>query len=104
MKAIPFMVVGALFLLKLVANTMAPIALLRRPRGPKGHAPGVSLMPYVEVMLLGLLVGLAIVGWAPIRAWATMLGGVAAIVVSYLLLFVVVAVLAGLRHLDEPRR
>lgn len=104
MKAVPVMLVGALFLLKLVANAMAPVSLLGRPRGPKGEEPGVSLMPYVEVMLLVLLLGLASASWAPIGAVTTALGGALAILASYLLMFVVAALLAGLSHLFGRRR
>lgn len=101
---IPFMLVGAMFLLKLVANTMAPVSLFRRPLGPKGEEPGVSLMPYVEVILLILLVGLASAGWAPVGAFTTALGGGAAILASYVVMLAVAAVLARLRHRFERRR
>lgn len=104
MKIVPFMLVGALFLLKLVANAMAPVSLLRRPLGPNGEEPGVSLMPYVEVILLMLLIGLASSGWAPVGAVTTALGGAGAILASYLLMFVVAAVLARLSHRFQRRR
>lgn len=98
------MLVRALFLFKLLANAMAPLALLRRPRGPNGEEPGVSLMPYVEVVLLVLLLGLAIVGWAPVGPTTTALSGVAAMLGSYLLMFFVSAVLARFGHLFGRRR
>jgi hypothetical protein len=104
MKTVPFLIVGALFLLKLVANALAPVSLFRRPLGPKGEEPGVSLMPYVEVMLLVLLLGLASVGWAPIGAITTVSGGVVAILTSYLLMFIVAVVLASLNQLLGRRR
>ncbi len=104
MKTIPFALLAALLLLKLLANAMAPVALLSRPRGPKGEEPGVSLMPYVEVILLVVLIGLASAGWAPVGAVITTLSGVAAILGSYLLMFLVAAVLAGLSRLFGRRR
>jgi hypothetical protein len=94
MKAIPFFVVGSLFALKLLSNAMIPATLARLPRGPKGEKPGVSLMPYVEAVLLVVLLALSALGLAPYRFTTTLLAGIAAIVLSYVLLYVVAMTMA----------
>ena len=101
MKAIPFLLVGCLFLLKLVTNALAPISLARRPLGPKGEEPGVSLMPYVEVLLLVVLVVLSVLGLAPYGFLTTLMVGIAAIAASYVLMVIVAAVV---RAFDAFRR
>ena len=89
MKAIPFYFVGALFAFKLLANVLVPVSLIQRPLGPKGEQPGVSLMPFVEVLLLLALLAVSALGLAPYAFLTMLLLGIGAIAASYGLMFIV---------------
>lgn len=52
-----YMVVLAVFAMKLLANVLTPHDLLKKHR--RGEEGGISIMPQLEIVLLGLLTGLA---------------------------------------------
>jgi hypothetical protein len=92
--SVPFLVVACLFFLKLLSNVLVPISLARRPIGPKGEEPGVSLMPYIEVLLLLVLVALSALGLGPYGSLTTVVVGIGAIVGSYALMVIVAATIS----------
>jgi hypothetical protein len=95
MTYIAFIVTG-LFLMKILWNVTIPYVLaVRSLRARDGESRGISLLPFVEIALLGIAAGLSVIDHGSPWSWSlgtTLLVGGSIAVASYVHLVVAGAV------------